>query len=467
MSRKNLIEPSSPTGKSAWVGTCAVFAAALAMAATIPGRTHGLGMITEPLLDDFAGLTSIGQSATGLAASLPFNSQDWSRDAQNDTHAMRAFGFATMNFWATILGSVLCIPCGWLLDRYRIRTLAAVVVLALALTVIGMSRAHHLLILAVTLTLTRCFGQSMLSVVSLAIIGKSFPRRPGLVMGLYAVLMTIFMVLIIGLLRTQIPTVGWRETWWNLGLGLAIVAPFLFLLTPWRLTGNAAGQMPRDTENELTAATLSQAMASPCFWTFALAISLFGLISSGFSLFQESIFAAQGLDQNVYYNTLIVGLGVGLLANLFGGCLAITMPLHRLLCGAMLLLAISLAGVPFVTTANHAYLFCLVYGMGGGVLTVLFFTVWGPAFGTRSLARIQGAAQMLTVLASAAGPLCVSGLRLVYGSDKSFLFVFSGASLLLGLAALFVPVPSAARGDWDDKTTQLKLKPNPLPETAR
>ena len=39
------------------------------------------------------------------------------------------------------------------------------------------------------------------------------------------------------------------------------------------------------------------------------------------------------------------------------------------------------------------------------MITVIFFAVWRQAFGAAQLGRIQGAAQMLTVLASAVGPL--------------------------------------------------------------
>jgi MFS family permease len=453
-------------GSSIFVGICAVLAAALAMAATMPGRTHGLGMITEPLLKDFSSLESIGQSAARTAASLPFVSAEWAEKVQTDEHSMRSFGFATLNFWATLLGSALCIPCGWLLDRFRIRTVGPIVVLGLALAVLGMSLTESLLVLAITLTLTRSLGQSMLSVVSLAIIGKNFPKRPGFVMAAYAVVMTMLMVVWMALLLDYIPKLGWRDTWWGMGLVLAAIAPVLFVLTPWRLRGK--GNDVEKLEPEATAsATLPQALRTPCFWTFAIAISLFGLITSGFSLFQQAIFEAQGLDRSVYGNVLKMGLAVGLVTNLLAGALAYYVPLQRLLFGAMVLLAASLAAVPYLSIPMHAYIFCVVYGVGGGTLSVLFFTVWGPAFGTRSLGRIQGAAQMLTVVFSAAGPLTVSGLRLASGSHAAFLYVFAGLSLLLGVVALFVPVPSAAAGAWErNRKVASPNEINPVVETV-
>lgn len=433
----------------------------------MPGRTHGLGMITESLPKDFSSLEGIGQAAARTAGSLPFVSAEWAEKVQTDQHSMRSFGFATLNFWATLLGSLLCIPCGWLLDRFRIRTVGPIVVLGLALAVLGMSLTENLLILAITLTLTRSLGQSMLSVVSLAIIGKSFPKRPGFIMAAYAVVMTMLMVVWMAMLLDYIPKIGWRETWWGMGIVLALIAPVLFVLTPWRLRGKTNDVEQLEPAAAGASATLSQALRTPCFWTFAIAISLFGLITSGFSLFQQAIFAAQGLDRSVYGNVLKMGLAVGLVTNLLAGGAAYFVPLQRLLFGAMVLLAGSLAAVPYLSTPTHAYLFCVVYGVGGGTLSVLFFTVWGPAFGTRSLGRIQGAAQMLTVVFSAAGPLAVSGLRLASGSHAAFLYVFAGLSLLLGLVALFVPVPSAAAGAWErNRIAPGRNKLTPVVETA-
>src|SRR5215207_6724398 len=65
-----------------------VVLAAVAMAGTLPGRTHGLGLITE-----------------GLLADVTMDRSD----------------FATLNLVATLIGALFCWPCGWLLDRLGMR----------------------------------------------------------------------------------------------------------------------------------------------------------------------------------------------------------------------------------------------------------------------------------------------------------------------------------------------------------
>src|SRR5262245_671679 len=98
-------EPAEPA-----YGWMIVLVAALAMAATLPGRTHGLGLVTKHVLADFPSLSQ----------------QDFGR----------------INLWATLLGSLFCLPCGWLLDRFGIRVLLTLVLAGLSAIVLWMATLH-------------------------------------------------------------------------------------------------------------------------------------------------------------------------------------------------------------------------------------------------------------------------------------------------------------------------------------
>ncbi len=402
-----------------WGRVGAIVAASFTMAATLPGRTHGLGIITTRLLVDFQQLSESN--------------------------------YAQINLVATLIGSLMCLPCGWLIDRYGMRPVSVLVLCALGSVVLWMSGVRSVLALCCALTLTRGIGQSMLSVVSLAIIGKSFPDRPGNAMGAYAVLLTFLMAAWTGLLGYRVTIVGWRIAWNEVGWGVFIVLPIVWFLTPRYLQFNFKSlQGSADSPHQKNAfATFTQAIATPCFWIFALGISLFGMISSGVSLFQQSILASRGFSEELYHSSLVLGLFVGMASNLLGGWLATKYPMQYLLSSSLMLLAASLMSLTFLTTTFQAYAFCVAYSISGGLITVLFFTVWGHAFGTGALAKIQGAAQMLTVLASSVGPLLVTESRAQFHTYDFVVWVFAGASSLLGIAAIWISVPSYANGDWN------------------
>ena len=153
------------------------------------------------------------------------------------------------------------------------------------------------------------------------------------------------------------------------------------------------------------------ALRTPAFWIFAVGAALYGLVASGIGLFNESILAERGFGPNVYYQTLVVTAMTGLAGNFIGGWLARFVPLNRLM-------AISLcdAGSRLARASARQHdrrwrwSGPSMMGLGGGLVMVLFFSVWPRVYGRRHLGRIQGVAQAMTVLASAVGPLLLAAV---------------------------------------------------------
>ncbi|WP_425617116.1 MFS transporter [Anatilimnocola sp. NA78] len=397
-----------------------MLSAALVMAATIPGRTQGLALITEHLKTDFQGLTN-----------------------QN---------FAWINCWGTLIGGLFCLPCGWLLDRVAPKYFALITMAALAFVTLGMSQAHDTTSLMVYITLTRGLGQSMLSVISITLMAKWFRRDSSVPMAGYAVAMTMLMVVGFGLLQSNLSPVGlekllpdWRPVWAQLGWALLVMAPIAALLC-WPVT---AGRKPDDaTAVSFASASLWTALGTSCFWVFSLSISLFGMVSSGVTLFQQEIFAGLGLDVKVFYTCQLIGLGVGLLANFVTGYLARKVSLSLLLGIAMSVFAGSLITLPLLRTAEQAYLQAVVYAFAGGAIVVLFYLIWVHAYGPKHVGSIQGAVQWMTVVTSALGPpFVIEGSRLL-GGYTGIIWAFAAFAALLAITAFLSRVPVASRGDW-------------------
>jgi hypothetical protein len=115
----------------------------------------------------------------------------------------------------------------------------------------------------------------------------------------------------------------------------------------------------------------------------------------------------------------------------------------------MSLLALSALALPSLRTQAHVAAYPSVMGVACGFVMVIFFSIWSLAFGRAHLGKVREAAQTLTVLASAVGPLppaeCVTGA----GSYEPAFYLLAAIVGVLGAAAWFVRAPSPAR---DEKT---------------
>lgn len=395
--------------------------AALAMVATLPGRTQGLGLITEPLL----------------------------RDLKIDP-----VHYAFLNLWATLIGSAFCLVCGPLIDRFGSRIVLAITLAALGATVLEMSRVTTETGLLLTLILTRGFGQSALSVVSITIVGKWFVRKLPFAMGLYSLLIGIGFVIAFPGVGAAVFHSSWRAVWWRMGwvllVGLVPLAILLVRRTPesigLQVDGLHSGALDPD-ESPQTGYTLGEALRTPAFWAFALAGSAFGLVSSGLMLFNEAVLKERGFEANTVLAVLGIITLTGMLANFLGGWLAQKWPIGRLMGAAMFLLAAALFSLPLAHGHAFVYAYAITMGTAAGIVTVVFFVCWAKVFGRRRLGAIQGAAQLLTVLASAAGPLLLAYSVRRTGSSTSLLFLLAPFVAVLGICCILVRLPETATAD--------------------
>lgn len=413
-----------------WVVLCV---AAAAMVGTLPGRTQGLGLITEPLLADL----NIGR-----------------------------VDYAQLNLWATLIGAAGAIGIGRFLDRFGSRAVLAVVAAALGITVVVMSRVTAFAELAIAVTLTRLLGQSALSVVSIAMVGQWFVRRLDMAMAIYSVALSLGFMIAFPVVGSLVQSRGWRIAWLAVGAAILVgLVPLGLLLvrrnpesigiaadSDERAAANSAFGVPRSGSNaepktlnlEPAGYTLGEALRTPAFWIFAVGAALYGLVASGIGLFNESILAERGFGANVYYQTLVVTAMTGLAGNFVGGWLARFVPLNRLMAISLFMLSAGLFALPHVSTLPMALAWAAMMGLGGGLVMVLFFSIWPRVYGRRQLGRIQGVAQAMTVLASAIGPLLLAACVEMTGSYEAMFYILAASVGCFSGAALIVSLPTPA-----------------------
>ncbi len=389
-------------------GWISITIAALLMLATLPGRTQGLGLITEPLL--------------------------------RDLHLDRV-DYAAINLWATLLGAAFCFPAGYLVDRLGSKLVATALVLLLAGTVWQMSvYSGGPMGLFILLLFTRAFGQSALSVASITVAGRSFGKRLGPAMGVYSFLLSAFFVVAFVVVGAAVSNRGWRIAWQQIAIALAIgIAPVSLLF----LRGDRLEKRANDEAVSSSASlSLPRALKTPAFWIFGLAAAMFNLVSSGLGLFNEAVLAEHGFDQAAYHNFLAVTTLFALVGQLACGWMALRRPFRTLMAIGLFIYTAALLMLPFIKTFAHLWIFAALVGGAAGFITVVFFSIWGQAFGRAQLGRIQGAAQLLTVVSSAVGPLLFAKCAARTGSYTPALMALAAVVFVLAVLAWRVSLPA-------------------------
>lgn len=391
--------------------------ASVAMVATLPGRSVGIGLITEPLLRDL-------------------------------TISRVAFG--EMNFWATLIGATFNIMAGHAIDRFGVRSVVTAVLFGLSLVVLAFGSVSSAGMILLLLILMRGLGQSALSVVSLTMIGKWFVRRLSTAMGIFSVVISVAFAAVILIVQQAVAEIGWRGPWQTIGWVLAGAAVLSFALV--RRSPESVGlkpdkeatkenSPPTEPDKDSLRFTLKQALLTPAFWVFAVGSAFYNLVIAGVLLFNQSILQQLGFDASVFRNAMAVYMITGLGGNFLAGWLARKWSLLKIMSIAMFLVAAYLVLFPYLTTSTGAVLHASLLGFSGGVVVVIFFTAWGKVFGRPHLGRIQGAAQVFTVLASALGPWLLATVFERTGSYEPAFYGLTPGIIMVALAGMVVKTP--------------------------
>jgi MFS family permease len=331
-----------------------VVLAAMAMVMTIPSRTQGLGLITEPIIND-AGL-GIGRA-----------------------------DFAWLNLIATLGGAFFALPVGWLMDRVRVRWVLILNLALLGIATWYFAQTETRRSFFIGMLLMRGLGQSALSSTSLTLIGKWFPTRVAPAMAVFGIISTIGFIIIFSAVEPMVVSNGWRNTWQMLGYMLLVLAAICLFVS------RSPQQMEQNIEAsaDIPSTTWTQAMMSPTFWLFALSSALFNWVSSGIGLFNEDVLKEAGFTRDHLRTALGISTMVTLLSNGLAGWLSTRWSLNSLMAVGMLMLAACLLILPFHDRGLACVCQCCLPGYlsrdrDRGLLRLLGQLLWAEAPGQDS-----------------------------------------------------------------------------------
>ncbi|MES2257483.1 MAG: MFS transporter [Pseudomonadota bacterium] len=333
--------------------------------------------------------------------------------------------------WSLLVSGLAATPVGVLLDRHGGRWVMASGSLLCGLGLILLSRTQTVgayfaawtllgLAMAMTMyeaafaTLNRAFGMRSRQAISTLTLFGGFAS-------------TVFWPL------TQYldGVTGWRDAYLAYGIAhIALCMPLHLLLgdsAAPRIAASPGGELLQEPRSH----TLQEALRHPAFWKLAFAFSANSFIFSALSVHLIPLLRQYGhaAALAVWLSALVGPMQVaGRIGEMTIGRKALPQTVGKLTFGALpaALLVLLLCGAQ----AWAAALFCMLYGMSNGILTIVRGTIPQTLFGRKHYGAISGALAGPALLSRAAGPLAVAAIVHASGTPATLL------SLLLAVALL-------------------------------
>jgi MFS family permease len=362
-----------------------------------------------------------------------------------------AFGWSrTEMAGAVSLGGVLAAfvspMLGPVLDRRGARLILCLAVLSTGLATMALSLTQSLLVFYLLFVFARMVWAGPFDLGLYGALNNWFVARRARATSIATLAQMSGLVALPIIAQLAMQEGGWRQGWVAIGatvLAVGFLPAWLFLvrrpedvgLVPDRLAaaGTAQPAEPRFTR--------TAAMRTSAFWLLSLYTVLVFPVQAGVSLHQAPHLIERGLSPIVAATVISFFSAMSAVASFGIGFLPRRWPLRYVMSAAALLLGTGTVGLIGVDSAEIAYFFAGLFGLGiGGVMTLLPMA-WADYFGRESYGAIRGVALSLQVLAQAAGPLVSGALRDRTGSYTDSLILFGGLAGVAVIVAIMARHP--------------------------
>ena len=340
------------------------------------------------------------------------------REALNLTHTQLTGAYMV----ATLLAAVPLSIVGGLMDRFGIRRMMTIVVIALGVACIFTSQVTGLLMLFFAFFWLRLLGQGSLTLLADNTLAMWFQTRLGTVSGLRSVGVTVATAFLPAIILVLIQTFGWRWAYAILGLLVwAVMLPQLALFFRNRPedVGQALDGVVTAQDDDVTdkiqnkssfvgtsrvAYDLKGAMHTRAYWILLLMNAVWGMVITAITFNILPLFLSRGLAEG---NAVAILAAMSISSAVFqviAGILADRVPLNLLLSLGFVTMT---AGVGFLVALGSVvmgYAFAVFFGIGSALLGAVTATVWVRYYGRKHLGKIRGSVWTATVAASSLGP---------------------------------------------------------------
>ena len=335
--------------------------------------------------------------------------------------------------------AVVMIWAGISSDYIRTRTLGTVVILALAISCIGMAHLYLVALLPLIIFALRLLGQGMCSHLAVVAMSRWFVASRGRALSIagmgYSVAEATLPVLFVFLMGFM----HWRSLWWVAAITLILATPLLRFLLNQERAPQSVAQDALSLGMKSRHWTRSEALRHPLFWCMVPALLGPSAFSTAF-FFQQVHFAEikdwQHMTLVSFFpfftaSSVLMMVISGWALDRFGTARLIGFYQLPMICA---FLCFAFADSLFIFVLGLFFL-----SMTSGSNATLPNAFWAEFYGTKHLGALKAMAAAIMVLGSAIGP-GITGLLIDLGAGLemqyiwvSAFFAFATASMLVGL----------------------------------
>ncbi|NNF77795.1 MAG: MFS transporter, partial [Rhizobiales bacterium] len=295
-------------------------------------------------------------------------------------------------------------------------------------------------------------GQGSLMMGCANMVSHWFTLNRGLAMSLMALGFGASMAVHPPLSQYLVNEIGWRNAWFAMGLitWITMVPPLLLLVfdkpedVGLRPDGEAPAKATDEAEGpaEISGLTLSEALRTPTFYILALVWFAIAMLVTTLHFYQVKVVTDQGLSKEAAASLFTISAltMVGMMPLV--GRMFDKLRTRYVVTLALVVTALNLAGITFVTSYATGIAYALMFGLNNALSMTMFGYIWPRYFGRKHLGSIQGTGQMVGVFGASLGPLPVGLAYDLVGNATvtlQALAIFPAAAAILTLLFLRAP----------------------------
>jgi len=323
------------------------------------------------------------------------------------------FGSAYM--FATLASAAVILWSGKLIDRYDLRVVFGVTTLGLCLACFVAGSSTGWLTLLLALFLLRHFGQGLMHHIAVTSVNRYYQTVRGKASAIINQGFTLAEATLPISISALIVAIGWRNSWYVLGLiAVCIVLPLLLLLIAdhRRRHGRYLDQMAiletdAASENRPAAQrqwTSAEMLRDPRFYGVLPVVLAPSFFNTGLMFHHQHIVTSKGWALETWYLLLMAYAVSSITFSMLAG-IAVDRSGSRALM-PLFALPMVLGGLSLMAGNNEVWIFGVLvsFGATSGMTSAVTAPFWAEVYGVQHLGAIKAVATAVMIFASAMSP---------------------------------------------------------------